>query len=460
MRLLWIAAPALLAAGAVCAQTEHQKLARAIFKELIEINTTDSSGDNTRAAEAVAARFRLAGWREADVKVLAPMPRKGNVIVRLRGTGAAKPILFIGHLDVVEALRADWSFDPFVFREKDGYFYGRGTQDTKANDAILIAAFLRMKGEGFRPARDLILALTADEESGPANGVDWLVKNHRDLIDAEFCINTDGGGGSIKNGKRIRLGLEAAEKVFVSFKLEVTNAGGHSSLPTRDNAIYHLAEGLGRLAKFDFPVRLFDVTRASLERQANLYGGQTGEDMKKVVQNPNDAAVVARLSAIPYFNAQLRTTCVATQISGGHAENALPQLATATVNCRLLPVDDAGEVRRTLERVLADPAIKISPMNEPVTVKQQPIDARVMKAVTLAGENLWPGVPVVPVMATGASDGIYLMRAGIPVYDTGGIFVDADDIRAHGRDERILVRSFDEGVDFLWDLVTQLGRLN
>jgi acetylornithine deacetylase/succinyl-diaminopimelate desuccinylase-like protein len=316
-----------------------------------------------------------------------------------------------------------------------------------------------MKQENFRPARDLILALTADEESGPANGVDWLVKNRRNLIDAEFCINTDGGGGAMKNGKRLRLGLEAAEKIFVSYKLEVTNAGGHSSLPTRDNAIYHLAEGLTRLAKFEFPVHLFDVTRASFERSAFQYEGQVRSDLIRIVQHPMDAKIVARLSAVPRFNAQMRTTCVATQVSGGHAENALPQRATATVNCRILPVDPPAEIRSTLERVLADPAIRISEMNEPVSVPIKPLDPRVVKAVTDSAAKYWPGVPVIPTMATGASDSIYLLRAGMPAYSAGGLFLEEDDIRAHGRDERVLVRSFYEAADFMWEMVTQFGKL-
>ena len=250
----------------LAAQTPQQTLARDIFKQLIEINTTNSVGDNTLAAEAMAARFREAGYPDSDIQVLAPAPKKGNVVVRLHGTGTAKPILFIGHIDVVEAKRSDWSFDPFEFREQSGYFYGRGAQDMKGDSAILAAAFVRMKREGFRPSRDLILALTADEEGGPSNGVDWLVKNHRDLIDAEFCVNSDAGGGDIKNGTQRFMGLSAAEKVFLSFKLEVTNAGGHSSLPTKDNAIYHLADGLSRMDKFDFPVHLFDVWPSSRAR--------------------------------------------------------------------------------------------------------------------------------------------------------------------------------------------------
>ena len=442
----------------LCAQQPQELLARDIFTQLIEINTTDSIGDNTRAAEAMATRFRAAGYAEQDIHVLGPAPRKRNLVVRLHGTGPARPILFIGHLDVVEAKRSDWSFDPFVFREQDGYFYGRGTSDMKGDDAILVTMFLRLKREGFQPARDMILALTSDEEGGTANGIDWLVTNHRDLIDAEFSVNSDGGGGDIKNGRRIYMSMQAAEKVFLSFKLEVTNPGGHSSLPTKDNAIYHLAEGLARLAKFDFPVRLFDVTRASFERMAPFYEGQLGADMKAVVGNPHDEAVVARLSALPQYNAQLRTTCVATMLSGGHAENALPQSATTVVNCRLLPVDQAEDVERTLNQVLADPKIKVSVMKPPKPVAYTPISPVVLNAVTAATSKSWPGLSVIPQMSTGASDGIYLIAAGIPTYGISGIFGDEDDVRAHGRDERVLVKSFYEAIGFMYDVGTTLGK--
>jgi acetylornithine deacetylase/succinyl-diaminopimelate desuccinylase-like protein len=448
---------AVLAILPLCAQSPDQKLAREIFQQLIEINTTDSSGDNTRAAEAMAARFRAAGWAESDIHVLAPVARKGNLVVRLHGTGAARPILFLGHLDVVEARRADWPFDPFVFLQQDGYFYGRGTSDMKGDDAIFVAAFLRMKREKLRPSRDLILALTSDEEGGPANGVDWLLKQHRDLIDAQFCVNADGGGGHIKNGKPIFMAMQAAEKVYLSFKLEVTNSGGHSSLPTRDNAIYHLADGLSRLDKSDFPVHLFDVTRTAFERGANIYGGQLGEDLKTMTLNPDNAAAVERLSAIPLYNAQMRTTCVATMLSAGHAENALPQLATATVNCRLLPVDKPEDIKRTLEQVLADPKIIVTEMNQPASTPYTPIDPKVMAAVTASTNKFWPGLPIVPAMETGATDGSRMIRAGIPTYGVSGIFADEDDVRAHGRSERILVKSFDDAVDFIFDLITRLA---
>jgi acetylornithine deacetylase/succinyl-diaminopimelate desuccinylase-like protein len=442
----------LLAASALCAQPQRQE-AREILKELIGINTTDSSGDNTRAAQAMAARFRAAGYPESDIRVLVPdkFPRKGNLVVRLRGTGAARPVLFIGHLDVVEALRSDWSFDPFQLTEQDGFFYGRGTSDMKGDAAVLVSTFLRLKREGYRPSRDLIVALTSDEEGGPSNGVDWLVKNHRDLIDAEFCINLDGGGGHIKTGRHLFMAVQAAEKVFLTFKLEVKNPGGHSSRPSKDNAIYHLADGLSRLGKFDFPVHLFDVTRVSFERTAPLYPGQLGDDMKRVVeQHP---AVIGRLSALPPWNAQLRTTCVATMISGGHAENALPQTATAVVNCRLLPVDNPEEVEKTLNRVLADPQIKVSVMTPAKPVAYKPMNPQVLTAITAATNKVWPGMPVIPGMTTGASDGIYLISAGIPTYGVSGIFTDEDDNRNHGKDERILIKSFYDALEFEYALV-------
>ncbi len=438
-----------------------QQMAREILKQLIEINTTNPEGDNTKAAEAIAARFRDAGYPAADVQVLAPIARKGNVVIRLRGTGGAnapKPILFIGHLDVVEAKPTDWSVDPFSLLEKDGYFYGRGTLDMKGDDATMITTFLRLKREGYAGRRDLILALTADEENGPANGIQFLIKDHRDLIDAEFCINPDSGGGDIKNGKHLFMTMEAAEKVYASFRLEVTNAGGHSSRPSKDNAIYHLADGLSRLAKFDFPVHLFDVTHSQLERSAPFYEGQLGADMKALGANPNDVGALARFSAQPQYNALIRTTCIPTLLSGGHAENALPQLAVATVNCRVLPVDDVAEVERTLNKVVADPQIKITPVKAATTTPYTPIDPKVLSVVSAATTKHWPGLPVIPKLMLGASDGIYLVHAGIPTYGVSGIFSDEDDNRAHGRDERILAKSFDEAVDFMYDVVTGLAK--
>ena len=433
--------------------------ARAILKQLIEINTTNSVGDNTKAAEAMAARFRDAGFPAEDVQILAPMARKGNLVVRLRGAGTGgKPVLFIGHLDVVEAARSDWTMDPFTLTEKDGFFYGRGVTDMKGDDALAIETFLRLKREGFQPSRDLILALTSDEEAGPANGAQYLVKEHRDLIDAAFAINFDAGGGDIRNGKKLYVGLQAAEKMYESYKLEVTNPGGHSSRPTKDNAIYRLAAGLTRLSKYDFPVDLFEVTKRELERMAPYYGGQEGQDMKAIAADPNDRAAVARFSEKPQDNALLRTTCTPTLLAGGHAENALPQLATATVNCRILPVENAADVEKKIVELLADPQIKVTAVKNVTTVPYTPIEPKVLSVVSAATEKHWPGLPVVPKMSLGATDSIYLIRGGIPAYGVSGIFRDEDDDRAHGKDERILTQSFDDGVGFVYDLLSSFGK--
>lgn len=434
------------------------QLARDVFRQLIEINTTDSVGDNTKAAEAMAARFRDAGFAANDVQVLVPAPRKGLLVVRYHGAGSARPILFIGHLDVVEAKASDWSFDPFVFREQDGYFYGRGAQDMKDGDAALVTTFLRLKKEGYQPQGDLILALTPDEEGGEHNGVEWLVQNHRDLIDAQFAINPDSGGGHVKNGHKTFMGMQAAEKVFLSFKLEVTNAGGHSSLPKKDNAIYHLAGGLTRLAAFDFPVHLFDVTQSYFERIANLTQGPVAADMRAVAQDPKNAAVVKRLSAVPLYNALLRTTCIPTMLAGGHAENALPQSATAVVNCRVIPGEKQDDIEKTLARVLDDPQIKISVLTPAKVSPATTMNPQVVSAVTAVTEKHWPGLRVIPEMDTGASDGVYTQTHGIPTYGVNGVFLDEDDIRAHGRDERVPVQAFYDSVDFTYDLVKTLAK--
>jgi acetylornithine deacetylase/succinyl-diaminopimelate desuccinylase-like protein len=455
------AAIAGLSSAALVAQPgANDARAREIFKQLIEINTTDTPGGNvTRAAEAMAARLKAAGFADADVQVLGPDPRKGNLVARLRGTGAKRPLLLLAHLDVVEAKREDWSFDPFVFREQDGYFYGRGTSDDKSMAAHFVANLIRLKAEGFRPERDLILALTADEEGGDFNGVDWLVKNHRNLIDAEFSIN-EGGGGTMRGGKYLTNEIQASEKVFQDFRLEVTNSGGHSSLPVKDNAIYHLAEGLARLAKFDFPVELNEVTRGYFERSATVQtDSKMAADMRAVAKTPPDLAAAARLSAsLPYYNAQMRTTCVATRLNGGHANNALPQLAGANVNCRILPGVSPAAVKDKLVEVLADPKIKVSFVGEATPSKPSPLRPDVIGAVESLTKEMFPGVIVVPVMSTGATDGLYLRNGEIPTYGVDGSFGDIDDVRAHGRDERIGVKQFYEGLEFQYRLIKALAR--
>jgi acetylornithine deacetylase/succinyl-diaminopimelate desuccinylase-like protein len=450
-----------LAGAAAAAQSgPNDARAQAIYKELVEINTTDTpAGDVTKAADAMAARFRAAGFPESDIHVFGPDPRKHNLVVRYHGTGAKRPMLLLAHLDVVEAKREDWSFDPFTFLEKDGWFYGRGTSDDKAMAAQFVANVLRLKEEGFRPDRDLILALTADEEGGNFNGVDWLVKNHKDLIDADFAIN-EGGGGNMRRGKYLTNEVQASEKVFQNFRLEVTNAGGHSSLPVKDNAIYHLSEGLARLAKFDFPVQLNEVTRAYFDRSAAVESDpKVAADMRAVARATPDLAAAARLSAqLPYWNSMMRTTCVATMLSGGHATNALPQLATANVNCRILPGVSPGSVRDTLAEVLADPTIKVSFVGDANPSKPSPLRPDVMSVVESLTKEMFPTAIVVPVMSTGATDGLFLRNGEIPTYGVDGTFGDIDDVRAHGRDERVGVKQFFEGLEFQYRLIKAVAK--
>jgi acetylornithine deacetylase/succinyl-diaminopimelate desuccinylase-like protein len=441
----------------VLAQEDIQnKLARDIYKELIEINTTDSVGSTTQAADAMGARLRDAGFPEADIQVFGPNPRKGNLVMRYRGTGLRRPLLLLAHLDVVEARREDWSIDPFKLTEKDGYFYGRGTTDDKAMAAAWVSAFIRLMNEGYKPDRDLILALTADEESGDYNGVDWLVKNHRDLIDADFALN-EGGESLTKDGRYLLNAVQPSEKVYQTFRLEVRNPGGHSSRPVKDNAIYHLAEGLTRLANYQFPARLNEVTTGYFQRMAQLETGQLAADMKAVAKNPSDKGAIARLSAQPYENALMRTTCVATRLEGGHADNALPQTARAIVNCRLLPGDSPVEVRAALVRILEDPKISVTPVDDAKPSNASPLRSDLIGAIERITNQMWPGIPVIPVMSTGATDGLYLRNAGIPTYGVSGFFEDINDTRAHGRDERLGVKQFYDGKEFLYRLVKALS---
>src|SRR5712691_1997809 len=373
-------------------------LTRDIYQQLIEINTTESVGNMTTAAEAMAARLRAAGFPESDVKVLVPEPRHGNLVARLRGTGAKKPVLLLAHLDVVEARREDWSTDPFKLVETDGWFYGRGTGDDKAMAAIWIATLIRLKQEHFVPNRDIIVALTSDEETGDYNGVDWLVKNHRDLIDAAFAIN-EGGGGAIKEGKYLYNGVGASEKVYITFALTVRNKGGHSSVPQKPNAIYQLSAGLTRLADYEFPVKLNEVTRAYFRRLADIEGGDLANDMRALADR-EDLAAAKRVAQTPAYNARMRTTCVATRLDAGHADNALPQTAKATVNCRVLPGEDPEEVRNTVIRVLDDPAIDVTWIDKAKPSVPSPLSAEIMKPLEQLTNEFWPGVPVLPLMAS------------------------------------------------------------
>jgi len=434
----------------------ERALAREIYKEMVELKSGYTTGATTPVAEAVARRLKAAGFADADVFVGGAIPTKANLVVRYRGSGRLRPILLLAHTDVVEANREDWSMDPFTFVERDGYFYGRGTGDDKAQAALWIANLIRYKREGFTPDRDIIVALTADEEGGgPYNGVEWLLKNKRDLIDAEFCLN-EGGWGEAVAGKRLSNDVQVSEKYLRNYRLEVHNKGGHSSLPVSDNAIYHLAAALDRLSKFAFPLKVNDVTKAYFQAMSKIEDPSLRADLAKVSTGEQDAMErIARTS--PAFNATLRTTCVATMLEGGHALNALPQLAAANVNCRILPDDTEDYVTETLKRVVNDEQVSVTVVGVRRNGPPSPINENVMGAVSTITDRLWPGVAAVPMMVMGATDGLYLREVGIPTYGVQGIFYDRDDIRFHGRDERVNVQSFYEAQTFLYELVKRLS---
>ena len=454
--LFALAAPALLAQSPA-PLTPDQQLAHDIFKQFIEIKSGYTTGSTTPVAEAAAARLRAAGFPDADIFVGGPIPTKQNLVVRFHGSGARKPILLLAHEDVVEAKREDWSpdLDPYILTEKDGYFYGRGTSDDKDQAAVWIANLIRMKRGNFVPDRDIIVALTADEEGGgPYSGIIWLIKNHRDLIDAEFALN-EGGNGEISHGKKVANEIQVSEKYVVNFRFEVHNKGGHSSIPVPDNAIYHLAGALTRLADFGFPLKTNDATNAYFHQMARIETGPTGQALEGF--DSSKTTLQRAAAASPMWNSMLRTTCVATQVEGGHALNALPQLAAANINCRILPDDSVEYVQQTLTRIIADPEVVLSILTPATQGPSSPLTPQILAAVTSATEHLWPNIPVVPVMMTGATDGRFLRAAGIPTYGVQGFFLDRDDIRFHGRDERLLVTSFYEGQTFLYDLVKTLA---
>jgi acetylornithine deacetylase/succinyl-diaminopimelate desuccinylase-like protein len=441
-----------------------------ILRQLIEINTTDSVGSVTAAARAMQQRFLDAGFPASDLQLLGPNDRKQNLVVRYHGASGKQPILLIGHLDVVEARREDWTTDPFQFVTKDGYYYGRGTQDMKESDAILVETLLRLHREHFQPDRDIILALTADEEGGKSNGVNWLVEHHRDIIDADYVLNPDGGGVELHHGKATIFSVDASEKLYADYQLTVTNPGGHSSLPVPDNAIYELADGLQRLSHYSFPTELNGVTRDYFEAESKILSGQTAADMRAILNTPPDSEAVKRLSQTPEYNSTLRTTCVATRLDAGHANNALPQRAQAIVNCRILPGHSKEEVRQELIRVLNSPKITVQYVGDGgegqgVIFDKAPdkkalppaaIKPEVMQALQQVAGKMWPGVPVVSTMADGASDGIYTNAAGMPTYGVSGIALESDDVRAHGKDERLPIASYDRGVDFYYDFLKTL----
>ncbi|HEV8600867.1 MAG TPA: M20/M25/M40 family metallo-hydrolase [Gemmatimonadales bacterium] len=432
-------------------------LEREILKQLIEINTSDSAGHTPEAAQAMADRLLAAGFPEADVRVLGYSPRYQSLVARYRGRpGGRKPILLMAHLDVVDARREDWTTDPYQFVEKDGFYYGRGTSDIKDGVALLVANFIRYKKEGFVPDRDLIIVLTADEET-TSESIRWLVTEHRELVDAEYALNTDGGGGDYRDGKPIRFNVQAAEKVYQSFALEVRNKGGHSSRPVPDNAIYRLSRGLARLADYQFPVRLNEVTRAFFARGAAAELPAVAADMRLVARTANLAAARRLSASSAYYNSVLHTTCVATRLLAGHADNALPQLARATVNCRIQPDESVDSVEARLRRVVADTAIRFSRVAEAHPSPPSPLRRDVLGPVEALARQYWPGVPVVPEMSTGATDGLYTRNAGIRTYGVAAVFEDMNDSRAHGRDERVGVKEYHMAAEYWYELVKRLA---
>jgi acetylornithine deacetylase/succinyl-diaminopimelate desuccinylase-like protein len=446
---------AVLAATPLMAQ-ESRIRERDLLKELVEINTSDSARHTDLAARAMARHLVAAGLPESDVQVLELTPGIHTLVARYRGRGhGARPILLMAHLDVVDARREDWSVDPYTFLERDGYYYARGSSDNKAGAAMLVANFLRYRQESYVPERDLIMVLTGDEETS-SDAISTLLAQHRALVDAEYALNTDAGGGEIHGGRATQFVVQTAEKVYLSFQLEVRNKGGHSSVPEPDNAIYHLTRALDRLAAYRFPVRLNATTSAYFERSAVNQPADIAADMRRIVRS-GDSAAVNRLARTPYYNSLMRTTCVATRLFAGHADNALPQLARATVNCRLLPDESPDSVQAMLNRVLRDTAVQVSQLAPPTPSPASPLRPDILGPIERLANEMWPGAAIVPEMSTGATDGLYARNAGIPVYGVSAVFERVDDIRAHGRDERIGVKAYHDAATFWYRLVKTLG---
>jgi len=443
----------------------HQRLAREIYAELIAINTVDSVGSVTKAAEAMARRFRAAGFPARDVMVLVPpgKPTKGNLVVRYRGRGGAsapKPILLLAHLDVVAANRADWPRDPFVLHEEGGYFLGRGTSDDKAMAAVFVANLLRYRREGWTPSRDIVLALTADEEGGDANGAKWLAEQHRELIDAAYAINEGSDEARAPDGRPLYLGMQAAEKVSVNYTLTATNPGGHSSQPRPDNAIYQLAHALERVERHTFPVALNPVSRAYFEAMTKTEAEPMAAAMRAILADSTDSAAITTLGRNLTYRSVLRTTCIPTRLAGGHAYNALPQTATANVNCRIVATSSPEAVRTELARIVGDTGIAVTYTLRPGkegSVPPSEVNPELLSAVTDIARAMWRDVPVIPFMSMWGTDGPYLRGAGIPTYGVTGMFLKPGEDNSHGRDEKLPVRSFYEGLEFLDRLVRRLG---
>jgi acetylornithine deacetylase/succinyl-diaminopimelate desuccinylase-like protein len=447
-------------APAPAAQSDHREAARQLYADLIALRSTADLPQNVMAAaELVRGRLLDAGFPAEDVVVVTPHPELGNVVARYRGRGpdggppTRAPVMLMAHLDVVDALRSDWEFDPFELREIDGYFYGRGTDDNKAGVVDIVANFIRLRQEGYVPDRDLIAVLTADEETS-SDGIKYLVRERRELVDAAFAINSDAGGGELFNGEPNIFNVQAAEKTYVTFHLTATNPGGHSSQPRPDNAIYDLTMALARLSEYTFPVEVRQVARLYFERSAPFHDDRTAADMRAVAQDPPDPAAAARLSAAsPFYNAVLHTTCVATRLAAGHADNALPQTAQATVNCRVLPGQNPDDVEATLHEIIGNDEIEISRVNTPTSSDPSPLNDDIMGLLEPIVNDMWPGVPIIPTMSTGATDGNYVRGAGIPVYGVAAIFGDPNDARAHGQNERVGVQQFYDALEFWYRMM-------
>jgi acetylornithine deacetylase/succinyl-diaminopimelate desuccinylase-like protein len=453
---LAVTVPLASAQGSRVIPADDRQLAYEVYKELIEYKTTASEQNNTIAVEGMAAWLAAAGFSADDVFVAGPLPHKGNLVVTYRGTGQQRPMILMAHIDVVEAERADWNLDPFVLNEDEDYFYGRGTIDDKAMSAIFIANLIRLKREGFVPNRDIVVALTSDEESGGSNGIRWLLDNHRGLIDGAFAIN-EGGYGQLLDGKPLANTIQVAEKIFATFQVTARNPGGHSSLPRPDNAIYDLAEALLKIRDYEFPVQLTDTMRMSYQRQAEINSGQRADDFRSLLRDPIPEDSLRRLTSEAAINAQLRTTAVATLLDGGHASNALPQTAVATVNVRMMPGSDPQDVLQTLTDVVDNPDLEVAYRGGGGLSDPSPLTEEILGAVEGVTEQMWPGITVIPIMSTGATDGAKMRNAGIPTYGVSGLFVDRNDMRIHGQDERLLKESFYGGYDFLYRLTKTLS---
>jgi acetylornithine deacetylase/succinyl-diaminopimelate desuccinylase-like protein len=432
---------------------------RALYKELVETNTELSDGDCTLAASRMAARLKAAGFPDADIHPFQAdgHPKEGGLVAVLHGTDPkARPMLLLAHIDVVEAKRADWQRDPFKLVEENGYFYGRGAADDKAEASVWMDTLIRFKKEGFQPRRDVKMALTCGEETSKAfNGASYLATHERQLVDAAFALNEGAGGRLDANGKPMVLNIEAGEKFPQDFRLEVTNPGGHSSRPTKDNAIYHLAGALVRISKYDFPIEFTDASKAYFTRMAPVVGGGMGNAMTALVKDPTDTMAASIVAADPGYNGILRTTCVATMLDGGHATNALPQRAGANINCRIFPGTTVDQVKAKLVELAADPKVTVTVENQrsEVTKAPPPLTPEIMGPIDEMAGKLWPNVPIIPVLTAGATDGAFMSPVGIPTYGVTGMFGDPDGNGVHGLNERIRVTSLYNGRDFLYGLV-------